>query len=294
MRLLKPRAGEEPAVRPPPRVALVFPTRIKSGAFYGFVLPALGLERIGAHIEDVADVELFDIRFEPDLIAKLAVFQPSIVAINIKTTMHARANYEVARQIREALPAAKLVAGGLMILVRESGLASLTMKKVADRIGFSETAAYRYFPNKRALLVGLADEIGKSLLSPVRSIAQSEVPPAERLDHILRHHVDFVLKLDGLPMLLLAEAAATGEKDLLARLGAIVEKYLALVTGVIEEARPPNGPIRASDLSLLVMGIPASLAIRRKIGPDPALENRVRTLLLPFLVRCVVDETQGR
>ena len=77
-------------------------------------------------------------------------------------------------------------------------------------------------------------------------------------------------------------------------LGAIVEEYLALVTGVIEETRPTNGPIRARDLSLLVMGIPASLAIRRRIGPDPALENRVRTLLLPFLVRCVIDETQGK
>jgi len=76
-------------------------------------LPAFGLERIGAHIEDIAHVELFDIRFEPDLVGELVRFQPDIIAINVKTTMHARANYEVARRIRSVLPSATLVAGGL-------------------------------------------------------------------------------------------------------------------------------------------------------------------------------------
>jgi AcrR family transcriptional regulator len=174
-----------------------------------------------------------------------------------------------------------------MDIVRESGLASLTMKKVADRVGFTETAAYRYFPNKQALLLGVAEEIGRSLLTPVRSISETDAPAAERLERILRHHVDFVLKLEGLPMLLLAEAAATGERELLRKLGSVIEEYLGLVTGIIAEMRPDGGTIEPRDLSLLALGIPASLAVQQRIAPDARLEDRVRTSLLPFLVRCL-------
>lgn len=182
--------------------------------------------------------------------------------------------------------------GHAMDIIRESGLASLTMKKVADRVGFTETAAYRYFPNKQALLLGVADEIGRSLLGPVRSIAQTDAPAAERLERILRHHVDFVLQLEGLPMLLLAEAAATGEQELLKRLGAVVEEYLVLVAGIIDEVRPAGGPIEASDLSLLALGLPLSLAVRQRIAPDTLLEDRVHAVLLPFLVRCLRETRQ--
>ncbi|MGD8412590.1 MAG: TetR/AcrR family transcriptional regulator [Candidatus Latescibacterota bacterium] len=176
-----------------------------------------------------------------------------------------------------------------MEIVRESGLASLTMKKVADRVGFTETAAYRYFPDKQALLIGLAEEIGSSLLGPARSIAGTDAPAAERLERILRHHIDFVLRLEGLPMLLLAEAAATGEQKLLGRLAAVIEGYLDVVTGIIEEMRPAGGSIEARDLALLALGLPASLALRQRTAPDSRLEDRVRTALLPFLVRCLGD-----
>jgi AcrR family transcriptional regulator len=176
-----------------------------------------------------------------------------------------------------------------MDIVRESGLASLTMKKVADRVGFTETAAYRYFPDKQALLLGLAEEIGGSLLGPVRAIAGTDAPAAERLERILRHHIDFVLRLEGLPMLLLAEAAATGERKLLGRLAAVVEGYLDVVTGIIEEMRPAGGSLEARDLALLALGLPASLALRQRTAPDLRLEDRVRTALLPFLVRCLGD-----
>ena len=88
-------------------------------------------------------------------------------------------------------------------IVRESGLASLTMKKIAMRIGFAEPAAYRYFPNKQALLLGMVDKLGETLLAPIRRISASFGTTEDRLERIVRHHVDFVLQLDGLPILLM-------------------------------------------------------------------------------------------
>lgn len=96
-----------------PRVALVFPTPIHTDSYFGYVLPALGLERLAAAIEDLAEVELFDGRFERDLVAAVVAMRPDVIAVSVKTTMYCRLSYDVARQLRERLPGAKIVLGGL-------------------------------------------------------------------------------------------------------------------------------------------------------------------------------------
>ena len=181
------------------------------------------------------------------------------------------------------------ILGEAIHLVREGGLANLTMKKVAARVGFSEPAAYRYFPNKKALLLGLAECMGDTLLGPVRTLAKSEGSPEERIRAILEHHVGFVLRLDGLPMLILAEAAASGETELLERLAGVVDSYLAILTGVLSEMESADRPVRPEELALLLLGIPAALAIRRRLGLGRETEERVQTELLPFVLRCLSE-----
>ena len=96
-----------------PKVALVFPVRTRADSFFGFVMPSLGLERLGAAVEDVAEVALFDARFERDVVAEVVAMRPDIIALNVKTTMRCRESYGVARRLREALPEARIVLGGL-------------------------------------------------------------------------------------------------------------------------------------------------------------------------------------
>lgn len=102
-----------PLPPPGPRVALVFPVRTRADSFFGFVMPSLGLERLGAAIEDFATVELFDARFERDLIAAVVAMRPDVIAVNVKTTMRCRESYAVADQLRAALPHVTIVLGGL-------------------------------------------------------------------------------------------------------------------------------------------------------------------------------------
>ena len=96
-----------------PRVALVFPYTIEKHSFFGMVLPSLGLERLGAEIEDVATVELFDARFESSVVSAVSGFNPHIVAISVKTTMYSSVSYAVADELRRLLPDATFVMGGL-------------------------------------------------------------------------------------------------------------------------------------------------------------------------------------
>lgn len=46
-----------------------------------------------------------------------------------------------------------------MKLLREGGLARLTTRKIAQRIGFTDGALFRHFPTKQALLLRLMDKL---------------------------------------------------------------------------------------------------------------------------------------
>jgi radical SAM superfamily enzyme YgiQ (UPF0313 family) len=86
---------------------------IKSDSFFGFLLPSLALERLAAAVEDIAACELFDMRFEKNMIDKIAAFSPDIVCLNVKTTLYSAQAYAAAKAIKSKMPGVKIIAGGL-------------------------------------------------------------------------------------------------------------------------------------------------------------------------------------
>jgi len=182
-------------------------------------------------------------------------------------------------------------------LARREGLAALTMKKIAGRVGFSEAAIYRHFPTKASLLLGLMDRLESTLLDPIRAIASDQsVDAAERLGAILRHHTSIVIERDSLPMLLLAEASASGEPALVARMRAIFSDYLDVLDGLLtgSGARPAGAKAPPPGLALLLLGLPAAMAIHHRLRPDEAAERAAADALVPLLVECVTKKGGGR
>lgn len=167
-------------------------------------------------------------------------------------------------------------------LLRESGLAGLTVRRLAERVGFTEAALYRHFPSKRALLLAVVDRTRERFLGPVRAIAARPSPAEDRLRAILLHHVRLILATDGMPMLFLAEATAGGDAELLERLSQTVGAYTQALSGLLAEL--PESPERPApdDLALVFLGLPAAAAVRLRLtGERPAdLEA-----LAAFLVR---------
>src|SRR6185503_12705192 len=75
-----------------------------------------------------------------------------------------------------------------LALVREVGLAGLTVRKLAERAGFTEAALYRHFHNKQALLLAMVARVSEErLLGPLRAIATDRERTArERLAAVVR------------------------------------------------------------------------------------------------------------
>ena len=68
----------------------------------------------------------------------------------------ARASARTAPAAREArTPRQEELLDLALALTREVGLAGLTVRKLAERAGFTEAALYRHFHNKQALLLAM-------------------------------------------------------------------------------------------------------------------------------------------
>lgn len=179
-------------------------------------------------------------------------------------------------------------------LLREAGLAGLTMKKVADRVGFTEPAIYRHFPNKQALLVGVAGRLSRLFLGPVRAIAEeTDKPSLDRIERIVAHHIGLIVDFDGIPILLLAEATADREGALGKKMAEIAGTYLEIVGRLAAEIPRPPGSLPVDVAVLPVLGLAAAVALERRMLSERRLTREQALELAGYVVRRLLGPEEG-
>jgi len=179
-------------------------------------------------------------------------------------------------------------------LVREAGLANLTMKKVADRMGFTEPALYRHFPNKQALVLGLLGRLESLLLPEIEAAAAREdLPPVARLERIVLHHLGLILKTDGLPFLILAEASATGDEVVIGKMRQVMGRMRAAMDRLLDEIPEVPGEPPRRRLVLPLLGFSIATAVQRRMIPQMNLPEEETLELARFLVRRLLGSPQG-
>ena len=170
-------------------------------------------------------------------------------------------------------------------LVAESGLAQLTMKRLAERVGFTEPAIYRHYAGKSALLAALIARLGSRLIGTMEQIAgDRRIPPQERILGMVRHHVSLLRATRGLPILILAEGLSSGDRELVDRIGGVMRRYLELLSAVTVELGLDAG-VAADRQAMLFLGLPAAIGIQLRAFPDLALSDDETDRLVQHYVR---------
>ncbi len=141
------------------------------------------------------------------------------------------------------------------------------------------------------------DRLETMLLVPIRAIAADPSRNrAERLTAVLRHHVAIVLEHHSLPILLLAEASASGDAKLLGRMRQIFSGYVGILGDLLEaidEDAPQPPHLEANALALLFLGVPSALAIQHRLNPDVAAGRAAAEVLIPVIVNCLTSREGG-
>ncbi len=181
-----------------------------------------------------------------------------------------------------------------MYLIHQGGLQAVTMRKVADRVGIKEPSAYRYFPDKSKLLIGIIESMKNVLLAPIRKIEASVADPAVRLEKIVTHHLNTVLQLDGLPMVFMAEIAATKKLNLTRHIKLLFEEYQGMLESTIRELNPGIPSSSVGEYSTLLIGMSASLAIQLRLGMRDNARKDIFESLLPMIIQDIANHKRQK
>lgn len=130
----------------------------------------------------------------------------------------------------------KQMANAAAKIIIKYGSEHVTIKKIAKEVGFSETAIYRHFKSKQALLSFLIDDIEKTLLSEIEIDSSNGPYTLEILENIIRTHMSHVVRRRGVSFQIIDEIISLGDKKLNKQVYNVISKYTRRIKEILEKS----------------------------------------------------------
>jgi len=149
-------------------------------------------------------------------------------------------------------------------IIYTDGLKNVSTRMLAQRIGMSEGSIFRHFPTKQDIILSIIKDVQKDFIGSLRTIANSNVEPEERLRKFLCQTVKYLVDNKGITMLLFSEASHNNDAELKSILQQIFNNQKKLVSKIILDGISIgkwDESIPVDNLAMLYMGIPVSLNI---------------------------------
>ncbi|HEC19612.1 MAG TPA: TetR/AcrR family transcriptional regulator [Gammaproteobacteria bacterium] len=90
-------------------------------------------------------------------------------------------------------------------LAGEQNPSEITTAAIAKRMGLTQGALFRHFPNKDALFQAVMEWVSERLLSRIEKAVAAKASPLDALESMFMAHVAFIGEHPGIPRMLFAE-----------------------------------------------------------------------------------------
>lgn len=142
-------------------------------------------------------------------------------------------------------------------LIAEGGIQSLTMKNLAKKIGFAESAIYRHYENKIQILLAILDFFKQNTEHLFTNEINSNDNALIKIENLFQNHFKKFSDSPSLVSVIFSEEIFRNEIELTEKVKEIMGQNITSVQTIIESGQK-NGEIRndidASHLSVMIMG----------------------------------------
>ncbi|MFA6403962.1 MAG: TetR/AcrR family transcriptional regulator [Salinivirgaceae bacterium] len=144
-----------------------------------------------------------------------------------------------------------------LALIAESGIQSLTIKNLAKKIGFAESAIYRHYENKIQILLAILDFFKQNTEHFFTNQLNSSDNALIKIENLFTNHFKKFSSTPSLVSVIFSEEIFRNELELTEKVKEIMNKNIASLKMIIESGQR-DGEIRAdieaSHLSVMIMG----------------------------------------
>ncbi len=156
------------------------------------------------------------------------------------------------------------IKSAVLEIIAKEGLARLSTRRLAERVGISEAAIFRHFKTKQDIILGIMQDVKTNMVGGMRAAAAQKKPADKRLFELMCAQVKFILANQGINILLFSEAAHYNDSVLKRELHGILAAQKKLLMEVLQDGINEGlwrDLISVEDAAMLYMGIPISLNI---------------------------------
>lgn len=162
-------------------------------------------------------------------------------------------------------------------LAAEQNPNDITTAAIANRMGLTQGALFRHFPNKEAILEAVMAWVAERLLSRVDTAAQDATSALGGLEAIFTTHIDFVAEHPGVPRMIFGELQRAGQTAPKRIVQTLIRHYGERLHGLIEEGKSQgelNATLDSQAAATLFIGTIQGLVMQSLLAGDVASIRR--------------------
>ena len=179
------------------------------------------------------------------------------------------------------------IVAAVLALARETGPDAITTQAIADRMGVTQGALFRHFPDKTSIWLAVFAWVRQSLEAAIAEATEKAGSPLAKIEAAFLAHVAFVAANPGVPRVLFHEMQYPGDTPVRAEVRAMISAYrkrLALLFGRAKAAGELPAGLDASLAPVLFIGAVQGLVIESALsGDEAAMTRRARALFALLL-----------
>lgn len=181
----------------------------------------------------------------------------------------------------------------VLALARERGPDAITTQAIADRMGMTQGAVFRHFPDKEAIWLAVFAWVREALGAAFAAAMRKADTPLARIEQAFLAHVAFIAANPGVPRVVFHELQYPGDSPVRADVRAMITGYRQRLKQLFAQAKAA-GELRddldAALASVLFIGAVQGLVIQASLADDEAAMVRRARKMLPLLL----DGYRGR
>lgn len=175
----------------------------------------------------------------------------------------------------------------VLALARERGPDAITTQAIADRMGLTQGAVFRHFPDKQAIWLAVFAWVRESLGAAIAAAVEKADSPLAKIERAFLAHVAFIAENPGVPRVMFHEMQYPGDSPVRTEVRAMINSYRQRLTLLFTQAKAAGELPRDLDATLApvsFIGAVQGLVIEASLAGDEAgMAKRSRKLFALLL-----------